>query len=61
LHLASEALHGLHLPLVSFGSGARVEEYDSSGLVVWRILGNAGYVFRAQRIESLYAPTVAQR
>jgi hypothetical protein len=39
--------------LVSFGNGARVEEYDASGSVVWRI-ENPGYAFRAQRIESLY-------
>jgi hypothetical protein len=25
---------------------------------VWRIDGHAGYVFRAQRIRSLYAPGV---
>jgi hypothetical protein len=42
--------------LVSFGSGARVEEYDSAGSVVWRIEGSPGYVFRAQRILSLYQP-----
>ena len=44
--------------LVSFGTAGRVEEYDSQGRVVWRIEGNAGYVFRAQRIKSLYAPGV---
>jgi hypothetical protein len=44
--------------LVSFGTAGRVEEYDASGRVVWRIVGNAGYVFRAQRIRSLYAPGV---
>lgn len=44
--------------LVSYGSGARVEEYDNAGRVVWRIAGNPGYVFRAQRIRSLYAPGV---
>jgi len=44
--------------LVSFGTAGRVEEYDASGQVVWRIEGNAGYVFRAQRIHSLYAPGV---
>ena len=44
--------------LVSFGSGGRVEEYDASGKVDWRIEGNAGYVFRAQRIRSLYRPGV---
>ena len=42
--------------LVSFGTAGRVEEYDASGQVVWRIDGNAGYVFRAQRIRSLYQP-----
>ena len=44
--------------LVSFGTAGRVEEYDAAGRVVWRIEGNAGYVFRAQRIRSLYAPGV---
>jgi hypothetical protein len=42
--------------LVSFGTAGRVEEYDATGRVVWRIDGNAGYVFRAQRIRSLYGP-----
>jgi hypothetical protein len=42
--------------LVSYGSGGRVEEYDADGHVAWRILGTPGYVFRAQRIRSLYAP-----
>lgn len=41
--------------LVSFGNGGRVEEYDASGNVVWRI-EDPGYVFRAQRISSLYRP-----
>jgi hypothetical protein len=44
--------------LVSFGTAGRVEEYDASGRITWRIDGNAGYVFRAQRIRSLYAPGV---
>lgn len=44
--------------LVSFGTAGRVEEYDAGGNVVWRIEGNPGYVFRAQRIKSLYAPGV---
>ncbi|HSJ15770.1 MAG TPA: arylsulfotransferase family protein [Longimicrobiales bacterium] len=43
--------------LVSFGSGARVAEYDAAGNERWRIM-DPGYVFRAQRIESLYAPGV---
>jgi hypothetical protein len=42
--------------LVSFGTAGRVEEYDSSGRVMWQIAGDAGYVFRAQRIRSLYSP-----
>jgi hypothetical protein len=42
--------------LVSFGTAGRVEEYDSAGRVVWHIDGNPGYVFRAQRIRSLYNP-----
>jgi len=41
---------------VSFGTAGRVEEYDSEGRVVWQIDGNPGYVFRAQRIRSLYNP-----
>ncbi len=45
--------------LVSFGPGGRVEEYDASGAMVWHIEGNSGYVFRAQRIRSLYRPGVA--
>lgn len=44
--------------LVAFGNGGRVEEYDASGGVVWRIEGNPGYIFRAQRIRSLYQPGV---
>jgi hypothetical protein len=44
--------------LVSFGTAGRVEEYDSAGRVMWRIDGDAGYVFRAQRIQSLYNPGV---
>jgi len=44
--------------LVSFGTAGRVEEYDVSGHLTWRIEGNPGYVFRAQRIRSLYAPGV---
>jgi hypothetical protein len=44
--------------LVSYGSGGRVEEYDAAGAIVWRIEGDAGYVFRAQRIRSLYHPGI---
>jgi hypothetical protein len=44
--------------LVSFGTAGRVEEYDADGHVMWRIEGDAGYVFRAQRILSLYRPGV---
>ncbi|HWP37419.1 MAG TPA: arylsulfotransferase family protein [Gemmatimonadales bacterium] len=42
--------------LVSFGTAGRVEEFDQAGRRVWQIEGNAGYVFRAQRIGSLYRP-----
>lgn len=43
--------------LVTFGSASRVEEYDGAGNVVWW-LEDPGYVFRAQRFESLYRPGV---
>ena len=39
--------------LVSFGNGSRVEEYDALGNVAWQ-LHQPGYVFRAQRVSSLY-------
>jgi len=42
--------------LVSFGSGGNVEEVNEAGQVVWRMNGNPGYVFRAQRINSLHSP-----
>jgi hypothetical protein len=42
--------------LVSFGSGGAVEEYDATGNLVWRLEGQPGYIFRAQRIRSLYKP-----
>lgn len=42
--------------LVAYGNGNRVEEYDADGRLVWRIHGNPGYVFRAERIGSLYHP-----
>ncbi len=44
--------------LVSFGTEGRVHEVDAAGQVLWRIEGNPGYVFRAQRIASLYHPGV---
>jgi hypothetical protein len=44
--------------LVSIGTAGRVEEYDAAGHVMWRIEQGAAYVFRAQRITSLYAPGV---
>ena len=44
--------------IVSFGTTGRVEEYDATGRLMWHIDGNAGYVFRAQRIRSLYRPGV---
>ena len=54
---SAQALANGHT-LVSFGNGNGVEEYDSTGRVVWRLEGNVGYVFRAQRIRSLYRPGV---
>jgi hypothetical protein len=53
----AQGLPGGHT-LVSFGSGNGVEEYDAAGNVVWRLTGKTGYVFRAQRIRSLYQPGV---
>lgn len=44
--------------LVSYGNGGAVEEYDAAGNVAWRLTGTPGYVFRAQRIRSLYHPGV---
>lgn len=54
---STQTLAGGHT-LVSYGNGAGVEEYDLSGSVAWRLTGKTGYVFRAQRIRSLYAPGV---
>ena len=54
---STQDLPGGHT-LVSYGPAGRVEEYDALGRVVWRIDGNPGYVFRAQRIRSLYQPGV---
>jgi hypothetical protein len=55
-HLGGTTQHlGDGRVLVSFGSGARVIEYDAAGTEQWHI-EDAGYVFRAQRILSLYAP-----
>jgi hypothetical protein len=47
--------------LVAFGNGNRLEEYDATGRMEWHIEGDAGYVFRAQRIQSLYHPGVESR
>ena len=44
--------------LVAFGNGGRVQEFDQSGAIVWEIHGSPGYIFRAQRIGSLYQPGV---
>lgn len=52
---STQLLPGGHV-LVAYGNGNRVQEYDASGAVVWEIHGNPGYVFRAQRIPSLYRP-----
>jgi hypothetical protein len=42
--------------LASFGNGGFVAEYEADGVVVWRITGDPGYIFRAERIASLYPP-----
>ena len=42
--------------LVAYGDGGRVQEYDADGNVVWQIAGSPGYIFRAERIRSLYTP-----
>ena len=52
-----QALPDFHT-LVSYGSGGGVHEYDRLGEVAWKLAGNPGYVFRAQRIRSLYRPGV---
>jgi hypothetical protein len=44
--------------LVAYGNANRVQEYDASGAVLWEIRGDPGYIFRAERIASLYAPGV---
>ena len=54
---STQTLAGGHT-LVSYGNGNGVEEYDLSGSVAWRLTGKTGYIFRAQRIRSLYAPGV---
>ncbi|MEO5824896.1 MAG: hypothetical protein ABIR59_03335, partial [Gemmatimonadales bacterium] len=54
---STQALPGGRM-LVAYGNGNRVQEYDSGGAIVWEIHGNPGYVFRAERISSLYSPGV---
>ena len=44
--------------LVAFGDGGAVQEFDNNSAVVWKIEGNPGYIFRAQRIRSLYHPEI---
>ena len=45
--------------LVSFGTAGRVVEVSPQGAPVWELTGLDGtYVFRAQRISSLYSPGV---
>ncbi len=53
----TQSLQGRHT-LVAFGDGGVVQEYDGDGTVVWEIEGDPGYVFRAQRIRSLYHPEI---
>jgi hypothetical protein len=51
----TQRLFGGHT-LVSFGNGASVEEYDAAGNLAWKLGGSPGYIFRAERITSLYRP-----
>ena len=44
--------------LVAFGDGFRVQEFDALGNLTWGIVGDAGYIYRATRIASLYEPGV---
>ena len=44
--------------LAAFGSGGRVVEFGPDGQPAWWIEGSLGFVFRAQRVLSLYAPGV---
>jgi hypothetical protein len=53
----TQDLPGRHT-LVAFGDGGVVQEYDGDGVVAWEIEGDPGYVFRAQRIHSLYHPEI---
>jgi Arylsulfotransferase (ASST). len=52
---STQKLANVHT-LVSFGNGGSVAEYDGNGKVAWKMDGNPGYVFHAQRILSLYRP-----
>lgn len=54
---STQPLAGEHT-LVAYGNANRVQEYDGTGAVVWQIQGDPGYIFRAERIASLYAPGV---
>lgn len=54
---STQALPGGNV-LVSFGSGGGLQEYDAAGNLVWKLTGNTGYIFRAERIRSLYQPGV---
>lgn len=44
--------------LVSIGTTGTVHEVDAGGQLKWKIDGNPGYVFRAQKFPSLYSPGV---
>jgi hypothetical protein len=44
---------------VSYGARSMAEEYDATGTAVWRVESSTGFVFRAQRINSLYNPGLA--
>ena len=44
--------------LVSIGTTGTVNEFTDAGVLTWKINGNPGYVFRAQKFPSLYAPGI---
>ena len=47
--------------IVTFGQAGKVVEVDQAGARVWEVTGLAGtYVFRVQRIQSLYTPGLGE-
>jgi len=47
--------------IVTFGQAGKVAEVDPAGVKVWELTGVTGmYVFRVQRIQSLYTPGLGE-